>query len=68
VKAWVTLSPGFIIWTSPPSKRRTEWVKLSLFVHVTVVPTGTVMSSGANLYDLGRSTWLVATGAVDSAA
>ena len=22
-----------------------EWVKLSLFVHVTVVPTGTVMSS-----------------------
>ena len=67
-KAWVTLSPGFMNWVSPLSSRRTEWVKLSLFVQVTVVPTGTVMSSGANLYDLGRSTWLVATGAVGAAA
>ncbi len=67
-KVWVTVSPGFISWVSPLSSRRTEWVKLSLFVQVTVVPTATVMFSGTNLYDLGRSTWLVATGAVGAAA
>src|SRR5689334_9459547 len=47
----------------PPSLNCTEWVKLSWFVHVTVVPTCTVMSAGTNLYDGGRSTVEVATGA-----
>jgi hypothetical protein len=56
VKVRETLSPGFIMWTSPLSRRRTECVKLSLFVQVTSVPVGTVMSSGAKRYDLGRST------------
>src|SRR5574338_547204 len=54
--------------TAPPSSsRRTEWVKLSLFVQVTVVPTGTVMLTGSNLYEGGRLTVFVDTGAEASA-
>src|SRR5690349_25087679 len=44
-----------------PSKV-TLWVKLSSLVHVTVAPTSTTIAAGANLYDLGRSTVVVATG------
>jgi hypothetical protein len=41
----------------------TLWVKLSEFVQVTVAPTSTTMSAGANRYDFGMSTVVVRTGA-----
>src|SRR5262245_2525236 len=40
----------------------TLWVKLSSLVHVTVAPASTTIAAGANLYDFGRSTVVVATG------
>jgi len=48
---------------SPPSRNCTEWVKWSLFVHVTVVPASTLIEAGTNLYDAGRSTVVATTGA-----
>ena len=60
----VTLCPGCMIPTIRlASIRRTECVKLSEFLQVTVVPAVTVMALGEKRYDGGRSTWLVATGA-----
>ena len=50
VKVKLVLSPGFMIITRPPSSSsRTEWVKWSAFVHVTMVPAGTVMAVGRNM-------------------
>src|SRR4051794_8830523 len=46
----------------PPSRKATEWVKLSWFVQVTVAPVATAMSAGANRYDGGRSTVVGAPG------
>src|SRR6478672_11516586 len=59
-KVNVVFSPGLITIGVPPSIR-TLWVKLSSFVHVTVEPAATVIAVGANLYDFGRSTLVVAT-------
>src|SRR6476661_1506273 len=61
----VTDWPGFMTIGapgSPPSRNATEWLKLSLFVQVTVAPVSTTIAAGANLYDFGRSTVVVATG------
>ena len=48
-KVKLTVSPGFMMPTTwPLSMSRTEWVKLSEFFQVTVVPAFTTMSAGLN--------------------